>query len=114
MKPEIVMYHNAPTEARESIREKGLLVFMSDAAQAARERNEPEKGLGGIFFDTVPTTAGRFDTWQVDVSGLDIEPDETTDISGIGGEWEGHEWWVLWGENVLPNRLKLFHEGVSK
>jgi hypothetical protein len=89
-----ILYHLSPSEKRLSILRLGLLARLSQAAENA------------VFFDSLPTFQPGFDTWQVDVRGLAIEPDDTTDFSGTP-EFKGHEWWVLYGADVPPERLTL-------
>lgn len=59
----------------------------------------------GIYFtDNREDIDERFDMWEVDVRGLKLHPDETTD-------WpEGHVWWVTYDE-VGPERLRLIYRG---
>jgi 8-oxo-dGTP pyrophosphatase MutT (NUDIX family)/RNA:NAD 2'-phosphotransferase (TPT1/KptA family)/GNAT superfamily N-acetyltransferase len=93
-----VMYHYAGTENRASIQEHGLLGSKSSAIENA------------VFLDSKLTQEGKYtDTWEVNVKGLELESDWTTDISDRD-EWEGHTWWIFYGD-IPPQRLKLVHEG---
>ena len=97
MQPKMA-YHLSPTKNRQNILKYGLLASKGDAALMG--------GTGGIFFDSVPTSDNGFDTWAVNLKGLNVEPDDTTDISN-SPEWTGHSWWVVWGQDISPDRLKL-------
>jgi RNA:NAD 2'-phosphotransferase (TPT1/KptA family)/8-oxo-dGTP pyrophosphatase MutT (NUDIX family)/ribosomal protein L32 len=93
-----VMYHYAGTENRASIQKHGLLGSKSSAIENA------------VFLDSKLTKEGKYtDTWEVNVKGLELEPDWTTDISDRD-EWEGHTWWIFYGD-IPSNRLKLVHAG---
>ena len=107
-----VMYHNSPPENRESILREGLRHSYSEAAGAAEDAGDDPAMGRGIFLDTVPSRSGNIDTWRVDVSGLELERDDTTDISGTP-EYDGHEWWVTYGDDIPPSRLKLMTGGAK-
>jgi RNA:NAD 2'-phosphotransferase (TPT1/KptA family)/8-oxo-dGTP pyrophosphatase MutT (NUDIX family) len=93
-----VMYHYAGTENRASIQKHGLLGSKSSAIENA------------VFLDSKLTEEGRYtDTWEVNVKGLELDPDWTTDITDRD-EWEGHTWWIFYGDIPL-NRLKLVRKG---
>lgn len=96
-----VVYHGSSPENRQSILQHGLLASKSDAAQLG--------GHGVLFFDDKLDTQKGIDEWEVNVEGLDLEPDDTTDISN-NPDWEGHTWWAYYGD-IPPERLKLIHEG---
>ena len=95
-------YHSTDVSNRKSILKSGLLASKSDAAGLG--------GFGGVFFHTKLTPESRYtDTWEADLTGYDIEPDETTDISG-NPEYDGDSWWVVY-KDVPPERLKLVTQG---
>lgn len=79
----------------------------------AREEGDinPDAG-GGIFFHTVlsPNDLSRdsIDIWQVDVRGMDLERDTTTEHD------ESDPWWVSWYEDVAPEKLKLIGKQAGK
>lgn len=65
------MYHMTMPNTREQIDQEGL----------RRDRGETFEmgGAGGVFFYTKPQPFGREDVWEVDVSGIPLGLDETTD-----------------------------------
>ncbi len=91
-------YHSTDVSNRESILKHGLSPSFADAGD-------------GIFFHTKLTKESRYtDTWCVDLTGFEIEPDDTTDISD-NPEYEGDSWWVVWGKTIPPDRLTLVQKG---
>ena len=107
----VLLYHVANTEDRQSIMQHGLLRSKSWAHMAAMERGDgittDENPLGGIFFASKPSYQRAFDLWEVDVRGLYIEPDATTDP-----EYPEDTWWVTY-EEITPQRLTLLHAGTN-
>lgn len=107
-----ILYHSAPKSERESILRHGLLRSKSETDQLAIEQGEDLSAgpYGGIFFSTKPSDSSRefFDTWAVDVRGLHIEPDLTTD-------WpeDNDPWWVSWDADIPPSRLRLIETTTS-
>jgi hypothetical protein len=89
------MYHASPTSNRSSIQQRGLRLDASPAYQAG--------GWGGIFFSTKKGTDAQWgiDQWRVDVRGLKLMPDETTDPEDPEDEW----YYVM--VDVPPSRLVL-------
>jgi len=109
-----VMYHATSPANRESILSHGLQRRFSETAQVAKGEEDWEQA-GGIFFST-KTKQGEpnegCDVWAVDVSGLSLERDDTTDVPyPEDGGIEGDEWWVTYNEDVPPGRLRLFKPG---
>jgi GNAT superfamily N-acetyltransferase len=91
-------YHSTDVSNRESVLEHGLTRRFAEAGD-------------GIFFHTLLTPESRYtDTWEADLTGYNVEPDETTDISD-NPEYEGDSWWVVWGQDIPPERLKLVQQG---
>jgi hypothetical protein len=106
--PPTMLYHSAPTSDRDSIRKEGLLRSKSHAhRQAMAIGFTPEEGpFGGIFFASKPTnqTAHGIDTWAVNVQGLHLQSDDTTDSDDAEDTW-----WVTYDEDVMPDRLTLLY-----
>jgi len=109
-----VMYHATSPSHRESILRHGLQRRFSETAQVAKGEVDWELA-GGIFFSTKTKDEKAnqgCDVWEVDVRGLSLEPDDTTDVPyPEDGGIEGDEWWVTYNEDVPPSRLKLFKPG---
>lgn len=96
-------YHTTSKYNRDSILKNGLMSSMSSAAPV------DDGGTGGVFFCTkLPQPSSAFDTWEADLTDFNVEPDDTTDISGAP-EFNGDTWWVVWGKTIPPERLKLVH-----
>jgi len=95
--PEI-LYHFSNPMNRDSILRHGLLRSNSRAMENA------------IFFtDTVnPTEIGNSDVWAVNVKGLNLESDWTTE------PFDKETWYVCFEKDVEPNRIKLIKQGVLK
>lgn len=98
-----VLYHQAPANMRERIAQLGLQHPYDIPSDLGVEMSNDE--TSGIYFtDNRGDIDKRFDMWEVDVSGLKLHPDDTTD-------WpEGHVWWVTYDE-VGPERLRLIYQG---
>jgi len=94
----LYMYHVASPENRISIEKNGLL------SSKSYFYDEDDGGHGGIFFHSKYVSQYGMDTWKVDVMGLPIENDETTDTS--------EEWYVLWNQDVTPDRLELIYKAM--
>ena len=107
--PPTVLYHSAPSSARHSIRRHGLLRSKSETHQLAIEQGETDGPYGGIFFASKPIEKDSpgADLWQVDVRGLHLVPDDTTDSPWEAGGDTDDTWWVTYTEDVPPSRLKL-------
>jgi hypothetical protein len=90
-----VLYHFADPANRESILSNGLLRSKSQAFE------------GAIFFtDTVnPKEAGSSDVWEVNVDGLELEPDWTTE------PFDNEAWFVAFEQDIEPARLTLLKRG---
>lgn len=105
------LYHMSSPDNRASIRKHGLLASKSEAAQLAAEYGE--EGGNGIYFSNIPSDEGRCDIWKVNVDGLHLERDETTDHDHLG-----EEWWVTYSDDVVePWRLTLVNpvrEGLRR
>ena len=88
------LYHFSDPANRESILSNGLLLSKSQALE------------GAIFLtDTVnPKEYGGSDVWSVNVDGLELEPDWTTE------SFDNEEWFVIF-DNVEPTRLTLLKRG---
>ena len=88
-------YHHTPSENRDSIRERGLLLSMSYSAQTG--------GYGAIYLTDKPTYSEHIDVWRVDVSGLEVESDDTA--FGIEN-FPGESWYEVFSD-ISPERLRL-------
>ena len=90
------LYHHAPKSERASIQRHGLLRSKSPAH--------------GIFFASKATDQVRWgiDTWKVDVRGLQLERDTTTDPEDAADTW-----WVTYDEDISPDRLTLIRGGKT-
>jgi len=87
-----VMYHYTASENRARIRRRGLV---------------PGRA-GGVYMATkLDPNHGTGDIWEVDVSGLRLDPDHTTDPPDPDDTW-----WVFWNI-VKPARLRLIRQGTS-
>lgn len=107
-----ILYHASNAADRESIMRDGLLRSRSEAHQTAMDGgfSEDEGPFGGIFFSSkIEQRKHGIDTWQVDVRGLHIQPDDTTDP-----EDPDDTWWVTYDEDVSPERLKLMFVGMLR
>lgn len=103
------LYHIAPVVMRDSISQEGL-VHPMDLHQSWHETGlvGSDAGAVGIYFTDIPDASPEFDCWEVDVRGLQLEPDQTTDVP------EGQNWFVTYRDRkVDPSRLKLIHRGVG-
>lgn len=102
--PPATMYHYTDAANRSSILKHGLLGSEARAIE------------NGVFLDsklTAKDSEGKYtDAWAVDVRGLDVEPDWTTDIAD-NPEYEGHTWWVFYGD-IPPSRLRLVRKGITE
>lgn len=100
-----ILYHQAPPAARERIAKLGLQHPRDIPGDLGIEMSNDE--TVGIFFTDNPENGPRSDLWEVDVRGLHLVPDDTTD-------WpEGHTWWVTYQDEVGPERLKLIQKGIG-
>lgn len=100
-----VLYHQAPVAARARILGLGLQHPCDIPADAGIEMCSDDEAVGIYFTDNATDIDDRCDLWEVDVRGLSLEPDETTD-------WpEGHTWWVTYQDEVGPERVKLVYRG---
>jgi len=98
-----VLYHSAPPAARDSILSEGLHRRHSETAGIAREAGEPGwDSFGHVFLTDRPEENPDIDVWEVDASGLEVAPDDTTDCPN-----PGETWWKILGEGVPPSRLRL-------
>lgn len=66
-------------------------------------------GDGAVFFYTHPQPFGREDVWQVDVSGIPLGLDETTDPYDPEDSW-----WCTYDHDIPRERMKLIHRAPSK
>ncbi len=100
-----LLYHSAPPEYRKRIMKLGL----QHPYQMKKLRNTDHIGAeidaAGIYFTDTKPDDPRYDTWAVDVRGLTLEPDETTD-------WPYPETWWFTYDQVGPERLKLIQAGI--
>jgi len=77
----------------------GLDAQYSDAALTA---GADYVGGGGLFLSSTPSSSG-IDVWAVNVEGLALERDQTTDHDHLG-----EQWWVSYELDVIPvERLRL-------
>ena len=84
------LYHNTSKMNRESIRESGLLT------------QKDEMGTSGIYLtDRLAMTGRYYDTWKVNVTGLDLQKDPTTE------PWREGELWYVCYSDIPPKRLTL-------
>lgn len=60
--------------------------------------------LPAIYLTTNSRSHHNSDVWQVNVNGLDIEPDYDDHDSTEYGEW-----WAYYSGDIPPSRLKLYH-----
>ncbi len=99
-----VLYHVAPTSERQSVMQHGLLRSKSYAHALAADMGiaTSDDPIGGIFFASKPIHQRNFDLWEVDVRGLHLEPDDTTDP-----EDPEDSWWVTYEDDIPPIRLRL-------
>lgn len=79
-----VLYHHSPQRNRSSILEKGL------------SREYDETGMNAIFLTEYSHGGEKSDTYCVDVSGLELEMDWTTDEDGA---------WMYFGD-IPPERIE--------
>jgi hypothetical protein len=94
-----ILYHHTSPEHRKAIMSDGLLLEKSYYAQSG--------GVGVIFFDSIPRCDDS-DVWAADVTGLEVEPDDTT-VLPDEPEWEGHTWWAIYCQDIGPERLTLHY-----
>lgn len=99
------LYHQSPSNMRERIAQLGLQHPYNIPSDLGVEMSNDE--TQGIYFTyNREDVDKRFDMWEVDVRGLTLHPDETTD-------WpDGHTWWVTYDE-VGPERLQLVYQGTG-
>jgi len=103
------MFHSSPPESRTSIGLVGLVLYLSDAAQIAKEMGEPDwMSAGAIFLTSSPEDIDAVDVWEVDVSGLALEPDDTTECPH-----EGVSWWQV-RQPICPSRLTLHRAATHR
>jgi hypothetical protein len=95
------LYHHTTISNRDGILRDGLLQSMSDAARLATEMGM-EGGSGIYFCEMRPEDDPRCDVWKVDVRGLVLAPDETTDPSDPDDVW-----WVHHAADVPAWRMEL-------
>jgi len=89
-----ILYHNSSPKNRQSILTNGLRVKYGSEAG----------GHAGIFFSNKPDFTTRSDAWQVNVQGLDIEEDSTTQVPP---EYPEDEKWYACYQDIPPDRIKL-------
>lgn len=93
-------YHSTPTANRASILAHGLLRSKSYAAQCG--------GYGVLFFAAKAIAQEGIDLWAVDLTGLEIEIDDT------GGEPDqDDEWFAVYEADVEPGRIRLEAEAAT-
>lgn len=103
-----VLYHSSPPENRVSIGLLGLTLYLSEAAQTAKEMGDPDwMEAGSVFFSSTPEDVAAVDIWAVDVRGLDIEPDDTTECPH-----DGETWWQL-RQPIPAARLTLYRAAAK-
>lgn len=87
------LYHAADPAVREQIREQGLCIRFD------------RTGFGAVFLtDRASVTAGKgSDVWSVDVQGLSLDPDWTTDAPADGSLGV---WWMSFSD-IEASRLSL-------
>ena len=91
------LYHGTSRDNRDSILQRGLL------RPVIEESTEGYKG--GVFFHTVLSDEDvrreSIDVWRVDVTGIELERDTTTEHE------DADPWMVAWYQDVEPWRLTL-------
>ena len=101
---EMRMYHAAPAICRTSILARGLVKSLSEAEREAFDLDDSAHITGGIFLSSKKASASEFiDVWEVDVSGLDLYVDDTTEPLEPDDSY-----WVVYTD-IPPSRLKLLH-----
>jgi hypothetical protein len=94
-----VLYHASSDANRASILQHGLDARFSDAAQTG---GADYRGGGGLFFSSKPSLS-NLDVYAVDVVGIPLERDQTTDHGHLDADW-----WVSYEvDNIPPTRLRL-------
>lgn len=93
-----VLYHHSHPNNRQSILQHGLLKKYDANA------DPNDSMLGGIFFSNKPDFTTRSDVWEVDVRGLPVEEDPTTQVPP---ESSADEAWYVVYQDIPPNRIKL-------
>lgn len=96
-----ILYHESPSENRESILQYGLHQRFSELY----EEGEDHSGMT-FLSDVMPEYSRNFDVWEVDVSGLELWEDSTTE------PFPGHNWYCT--GSVPPERIKLVTRLESK
>lgn len=95
------LYHQSPPKMRERIGQVGLQ-HPCDIPDELDVPMSNEETIGIYFTNNSNDVDRKYDMWAVDVLGLVLHPDETTD-------WpEGHIWWVTY-DQVGPERLTLIY-----
>jgi hypothetical protein len=98
---EAPMYHAAPTSCRASILARGLLRSLSEAERKDFDLDDSAHITGGIFLSSKKTSPSEFiDVWEVDVSGLDLYVDDTTEPLEPDDSY-----WVVYSD-IPRSRLK--------
>jgi len=89
-----ILYHESPSNNRDSILEHGLHRRFS-------ELYEEDEDLSGLTFltDTMPEFSPNFDVWEVDVSDIQLWEDSTTE------PFPGQNWYCT--ASVPPDKIKL-------
>jgi hypothetical protein len=104
IRTEMRVYHAAPATCRASILSQGLVTSLPEADRQAFDLEESAHITGGIFFSSKRPTESEFiDVWEVDVSGLDLYVDDTTEPLEPDDSY-----WVVYTD-IPPSRLKLLH-----
>lgn len=92
-----ILYHHSPVENRESILKHGLLT-MYGARRGGHE---------AIFLTDKPKFGGQVtDVWEVNVRGLPVQEDITTDLDYEEIEKVYGNWYAIY-EDIPPERLRL-------
>lgn len=103
------LFHSSPPENRSSISSEGLILGHSDAAVLSREMGDPDWMIAGaIFLTSSPEDIDAVDVWEVDVLGLALEPDDTTECPH-----EGVSWWQV-RQPICPSRLTLHRAATHR
>jgi hypothetical protein len=101
-RPPTELYHATASVNRDSIQKVGLILN-------ATEGDAVHSITGGFFFcSKPPEPAEKIDVWVVDITGLNLQIDDT-DIPFDPED----TWWVTYDRKVIePWRLRLLDDGA--
>lgn len=95
------LFHHTLSSNRDNILHDGLLQPLSEAAQTAASMGM-EGGSGIFFCEKRPKDDPRVDIWRVDVRGLELFPDDTTEPTDSNDTW-----WVFHSGDIGPERMEF-------